>query len=128
MVDFLLSDVYGHGLIVMAIILLMTMVTWFDQGEVIFYGMYVFICWLLIEVVFIVNAEYFWHYIGYLTFTGIITFSVWLLFIYICGKIGKSYHGEGVVAIIVPVTTFPLFIGFSIVIKAIMLLWNFLFN
>lgn len=126
MMEFITNSVYGHGAILLACLLLVSIITKFDEVSVFTYGLYLFVLWSLIELFFVLRADHYWMSALYLTLTSLVVYAVFLGLAFICEKFGTKARGDGAGwGLLAPLFVYFYLFIVSLLIKGVILIWNY---
>lgn len=100
----------------------------FSEGKVISVGIYISFIWLPASMLVSLLMDHYWTYLMHWLLATIIFFAFYVLLIYLGGKYGNPYMGDGGMVMILPIYLTPIvFIG-SMAIKAGIWLTRFFFH
>lgn len=100
----------------------------FSEGKVIGAGIYISFFWLPTSMLVSLLMDHYWTYLMHWLLATIIFFAFYVLLIYLSGKYGNPYMGDGAMVMILPIyLTSIAFIG-SIAIKGGIWLIRFIFH
>ena len=122
------NTVYGHSLLLLASLLLVTLFTRFDQSDLLTYGLYFFVVWFFVEFILVLRSDHYWQSILQLLLATVAAIIFYAILNFICEKLGTSATSDGAgFGIILPGFLFIIFFVISLFIKGIMIFWAKIF-
>lgn len=100
----------------------------FSEGKVIGAGIYISFIWLPASMLVSLLMDQYWTYLMHWLLATIIFFAFYVLLMYLSGKFGNPYMGDGGMVMILPIYLTPIVFLGSIVIKGGIWLTKALFH
>ena len=100
----------------------------FSEGKVIGAGIYISFIWLPASMLVSLLMDHYWTYLMHWLLATIIFFAFYVLLMYLSGKYGNPYMGDGGMVMILPIYLTPIVFLGSIVIKGGIWLTKVLFH
>ena len=128
-INFILSDVYGHSVVLLTCLLFIAIFTRFDQADYFEWTMYLFVLWFFLEFYFVLRSDHYWMETLHLMLASMVMYAIYIGLGLICEKYGTMARGDGAGwAYIIPPYLFLFIFIFSLMLKAIAVMWSFLFG
>ncbi len=96
----------------------------FSENTMIGSGIYVFSGWMFVCFVLSFFAEAYWYYLLHWFLSALVFFAYWFLSIYLCGRFGSPYMGDGGMVMIIPIYLLPVVLAASLGIKVIIVVFR----
>lgn len=108
---------YGQFAIATIILIGLTVFYQFSEGKLISSGIYLSFAWMPASMIISLFMEPYWVYLLHWLLASIGFFGAYFLMIYLCGKYGNPYTGDGGMVMILPIYLIPVVFAGSLILK-----------
>lgn len=102
----MLASPFYQAALICAVLLAIALLCRFRAMGIIQYGMYAAITWMVPCLFYALFVDHFWYYLVYAVFACVVFYMFWLTLVFIAGKFGQPYHGDGWWGVLVPAFMF----------------------
>ncbi len=117
-----LNYVYCQLLFNGILLTVIMLISRFSETAIIKAGIYLFAICLLINFLYSFFSEGYWYFVSHWFLSSACFFIYWYFSIYICGRYGRPYSGDGGMIMLLPVYFLPVALLGSMIIKGITVL------
>lgn len=113
----LLSSPYAQAMVLLALLLILTALSGLRESLLMSVGVSLSIIWLLISAVGGALMYSPWPYLAHLGLALVLFYVLWVALIYLVGRFGQPYLGEGAMIIVFPAMAFVPIVILALIIK-----------
>ncbi len=106
--------------VVCFLITILTLLSRLSETVVIKSGIYSMGSWLFVVFMGSFWTEFYGYYMLHWLLAAVVGFVYWFLVVYLCGRFGNPYMGDGAMVLLLPVYLLPVAMVVSVVVKGMM--------